>query len=204
MSKLKVFLCAVLAGLLIGIGGCVYLACENKVAGALLFTVGLFAICVNGLFLYTGKIGYVVNEKPAYLITLLLTWVGNFVGTGLIGYAVRASRLAETLVPKVEGVVATKLADNPFSIFILSIFCGLLMFIAVDGWKNVEHGAGKCMALFLGVSVFILAGFEHCIANMFYFSLANVWAGKTFLYLLIMTLGNSVGGVIIPLLRKVK
>ena len=56
----------------------------------------------------------------------------------------------------------------------------------------------------MGVMVFILCGFEHCVANMFYFSVANVWSGRTFLYLIVMTLGNSCGGVIIPLCRKLR
>ena len=49
--------------------------------------------------------------------------------------------------------------------------------------------------------VFILCGFEHCVANMYYFSIAGAWSMKTLGYVLVMTLGNSVGGVLIPLLR---
>ena len=52
-KQLCTFFLAVLAGGAIGIGGCVYLSLENKVAGALMFTVGLYAICVQGLNLYT-------------------------------------------------------------------------------------------------------------------------------------------------------
>ena len=56
----------------------------------------------------------------------------------------------------------------------------------------------------MGVIVFILCGFEHCVANMFYFSAANMWSGKALLYMLVMTLGNACGGVIIPLCRMAK
>ena len=96
----------------------------------------------------------------------------------------------------------TKLADSPLSIFILAAFCGLLMFIAADGYKTITNSAGKILAVFLPVVVFILSGFEHCVANMFYFTLAKAWSGKAFVWLMIMTLGNSVGGIIIPILRK--
>ena len=51
--------------------------------------------------------------------------------------------------------------------------------------------------------VFILCGFEHCVANMYYFSVAGMWSGKTLLYLLVMTLGNAVGGVVFPVIRRV-
>ena len=54
-----------------------------------------------------------------------------------------------------------------------------------------------CMyiSLYLGVVVFIICGFEHCVANMFYFTLAGVWSIETIKYLLVMTLGNAVGGI---------
>ena len=96
--------------------------------------------------------------------------------------------------------------DNPLSYtwFVLSVFCNILMFIAVDGYKNNPHELGKYLGIFLGVIVFILCGFEHCVANMFYFSVANVWGGKALLYMLVMSVGNACGGVIIPLVRKLK
>ena len=58
---------------------------------------------------------------------------------------------------------------------------------------------GKYIGIFLGVTVFILCGFEPCVANMFYSSAANVWGGWALLYMLVMTLDNACGGVIIPL-----
>ena len=98
------------------------------------------------------------------------------------------------------GICETKLADGPLSIFLLAIFCGILMYIAVDGFREKENP----LILFICVSVFILSGFEHCIANMFYFSIAGAWSLKTIVYLIIMTLGNSLGGVLIPSLKKWK
>lgn len=74
--------------------------------------------------------------------------------------------------------------------------------IAVDGFKNNPHELGKYLALFFGVMVFILCGFEHCVANMYYFSIAGMWNGKALLWLLVMTAGNAVGGVIFPLAQK--
>ena len=68
-----------------------------------------------------------------------------------------------------------KLEDSLSGILILAFFCGMLMYIAVDGYKS----KGNPVILFLGVSVFILAGFEHCIANMFYFTVAGVWSLKS-------------------------
>lgn len=195
----NVFGKAVLAGVCIALGGTVYLSVENKIIGSLLFTIGLYAIVLNGLFLYTGKIGYLVVEqnKKEYLKILLTTWIGNLVGTGIGALAVLQTRISG-IAENVDAICANKLVDSPVSIFILAVFCGMLMYIAVDGFKE----KGNPLILFMGVSVFILSGFEHCIANMFYFSLAGVWSVKAFLYLLIMTAGNSIGGILIPLIKK--
>ena len=196
----SMFLKAVAAGIAISIGGVVYLSLDNKIAGALLFTAGLYAIVLNGLFLYTGKIGYLVTEKEkkSYLVLLLLTWLGNLTGAILAAIAVSVTRIAG-IADTAAGLCETKLSDTPFSVFFLAVFCGILMYVAVDGFKE----KGNPLILFLGVSVFILSGFEHCVANMFYFSLAGAWSVKTLLYLLIMTLGNSVGGMLIPAIKKI-
>ena len=200
MKKMgNIFCKAVLAGIAIAIGGIIYLSVENKIIGALLFTVGLYAIVLNGLFLYTGKVGYLVVEKDKkeYLLILLTTWLGNLVGTAIGAFAFLNTRNA-LVAQNVDIICDAKLDDTPLSIFILAVFCGFLMYIAVDGFKE----KGNPIILFMGVSVFILCGFEHCIANMFSFSLAGAWSGKAFLYLLIMTIGNSVGGILIPFVKK--
>ncbi len=72
------------------------------------------------------------------------------------------------------------------------------MYFAVNGYKILKD-FGKYVVIYLGVVVFILCGFEHCVANMYYFTVADLWSLKTFGYLAIMVLGNSVGGCFIPL-----
>lgn len=196
---IKVFSLAVLAGAAISIGGCVYLSVENKVAGALLFTVGLYAVCVQGLNLYTGKIGYLVNSRPSYLGELAVIWLGNFLGTWLAAAGVRGTRIS-AIREKAAALCMPKLEDNLFSLFLLGCFCGFLMFVAVDGYKNTKNP----VILFMGVSAFILCGFEHCVADMFYFSVAGVWSLKAVWAILVISLGNSLGGMLIPLVQKIR
>ena len=200
-KNIKMFLLAIGAGLAISIGGTVYLSVDNKIIGSLLFAVGLYAIVLNGLFLYTGKVGYLVDQsdKIEYLGLLAITWLGNLAGTWIGAVAVLNTRI-QGIRENAVGICETKLADGPLSIFLLAIFCGILMYIAVNGFKEKENP----LILFICVSVFILSGFEHCIANMFYFSIAGAWSLKTIVYLIIMTLGNSLGGVLIPSLKKWK
>lgn len=194
MKSLKTFIGGVAAGVCIALGGAAFLSLESKAAGAVFFSVGLFAVCTFGLNLFTGKVCYLFENKPRYLIDLLLIWLGNLVGAAGSAELLRLTRLSAALGERAEKLCTAKLNDSPLSVFILAIFCNILIFIAVDGFKNNPHELGKYLAVIFGVAVFVICGFEHCVANMFYFSMAHAWSGKTIIYLLIMTLGNALGG----------
>ncbi len=184
------------AGILISIGGIAYLAIENKIAGAFIFSFGLLTVCIYSFNLYTGKVGYILVNKPKYIIELLLSLIGNFIGTFAVGTLMRFTRF-ENYIETSTNIVNVKLNDNLLSIFILSIMCGIIMYIAVNNYKKEKDVIGKYISIFMGVMAFILCGFEHCVANMFYFSIAGVFSLKVLVYLFVMVLGNTVGSVII-------
>lgn len=188
---------------MIAIGGTVFLSIENKVIGASLFSIGLFGVLIYNLNLYTGKIGYLItNFNLKYIKELIITLIGNLIGACGVGFILRYTRIYDKIYEKSLILANTKLNDNILSIFILSIFCGLLMYYAVNGFKK-QTDFGKYLVVYLGVAVFILCGFEHCIANMYYFSVADIWSLKTLGYTGIMVLGNSIGSFIIPLCNLV-
>lgn len=188
---------------MIAIGGTVFLSIENKVIGASLFSIGLFGVLIYNLNLYTGKIGYLItNFNLKYIKELIITLIGNFIGACSVGFILRYTRIYDKICEKSLILANAKLNDNILSIFILSIFCGLLMYYAVNGFKK-QTDFGKYLVVYLGVAVFILCGFEHCIANMYYFSVADIWSLKTLGYTGIMVLGNSIGSFIIPLCNLV-
>ena len=201
MKKIKIVLRGLLSGIMISIGGTIYLMLDRSPLGAFLFSIGLFMICVNGYYLYTGKIGYLVTNKLSYLLELLLILIGNFLGTFGCGYLLFFTRNGEVLRERARIICQIKLDDSMLSIFILSIFCGMLMYLAVDLFKRLTD-FGKYIAIFICVTVFILCGFEHCVANMYYFSAANMWDYKTILYVYIMILGNSAGSICLALAHK--
>lgn len=200
-NSLKILLRAILSGIMISVGGTIFLMLNRSELGAFLFGIGLFMVVVNGYNLYTGKIGYLIDNKINYLWELFLTLIGNLIGTISCGYLLLVTRFGDKLNETAKIVADAKLNDNLLSIFVLSMFCGMLMFLAVDLYKKLND-VGKYFAVFLCVTVFIICGFEHCVANMYYFSVANAWNFNTLLYLLIMILGNSVGGILIALGNK--
>lgn len=198
MKKLNDFLLGILGGGAISIGVTAFLSAQSKPVGALLFSVGLFMVCVMGLNLYTGKVCYLPGQPVSYLGFLSIVWVGNLIGAQLTAMAVRATRLAPPLIEKAEELAAAKSGDGLLSLFLLAVLCNVLIFMAVDGYRTNPHQLGKYLGILFGVSVFVLCGFEHCVADMYYFALAEAWSGETFLRLLVITAGNSVGGLLLP------
>ena len=198
---MKTLIKAAIAGIAISTGGIIYLTLENHIAGSFLFTIGLFTIYTFGFHLFTGKVCYIVEEKPSYLLTVLLVYIGNFAGTTGMGTIFRHTKLSK-LTAHAADIVSIKLSDTLFSTFIMAILCGVMMCIAVIGFQTIKDGVGKYFALVLPVMVFILSGYEHSIADMFYFTMAGAWSAKAFLYILVISAGNLTGGCLIPLAKK--
>ena len=209
MKGSRIFLNAILAGLFIGIAGTVCMAVPDPVMGAFLFGFGLLTIVSYGFKLYTGAIGYLAvqgKNTPRYLFELLLIWVGNLVGCFSVGFLVRQTRSFPGFAERVANVCAAKTGDCWTSWLILSFFCGILMYVAVETFKRKDEldAVVRVPVLFLCVAIFILSGFEHCIANMYYFSAADAWSWKALAAIGVMTLGNSLGGMLLPVAGHVK
>lgn len=194
---------SIISGILISIGGCVFLACANNGlawVGAFFFSAGLFTICEYGYNLYTGKVGYIGYRLTdvKYILFVAMIFALNLLTTFLIGILVGKhfpnirEQALKVFLPKLE---ASFLKD-----FISSIFCGILMFLAVDTWKR-----GKIIGVFLYVPVFILCGFDHCVANSFYNGCAladHTFTSRTIIMMAIFSAGNGVGGMLFPLLTR--
>ncbi len=189
MDKKQMFIKSIYAGLMIGLGGIVYLSVENKVIGSLLFSFGLLTIVTQGFCLYTGKIGFVKECKELFHMPIII--IGNFIGTFIVAFFMKATH------PNIDSLqlVHKKLSNNMLHIFILSMFCGALMYLAIDNYNKSKN----IIFIIAPVMIFILSGFEHSIANMFYFNFAGIYSFKAFSYLLVMLIGNGVGAKLFSL-----
>ena len=204
MNLRKTLTSATLAGIFISLGASASLAAPDKIIGAFLFTLGLTAILVFKVDLFTGKCGYLVTQenKKEYLKYLAVVWSGNLLGCACIAAVVGQTLLANTFLSNYQDKLLTLIEHKGIGTVITSILCGMLMYIAVDGYKRCEKDRqlAGCVCYILSVMVFILCGFEHCIADMFYFILARSFHWITLVFLICVTLGNLIGGNIIHLL----
>ena len=202
MKILKDFVSAFLAGVMISLGGAVYLACENKIVGAIMFSVGLTVILIFSFLLFTGKTAYVFQNKPSYLLTLCLIWIGNIAGCMATGALIFLSKpaLSETAVE----LCTKKLTQSPIQTIILGALCGILVYIAVDFFRSDDDKKHyvKYLLVFTCVPVFILCGFEHSVADMFYFAASKMlYSGSGIVYILWVSLGNLIGAIVFHNLR---
>ena len=185
---LKKVCSGIMAGLLISIGGAVFLSCADKTVGAVGFTIGLLGVCFYGANLYTGRIGYLFDKHDKDGITdLVFGLLGNLIGTTLCGLLLHGMK-GEAAVTLCEA----KLAQNAAETVIRSAFCGMLVYIAVNLFRDKKTPLG----ILIGIPVFILSGFEHSIADAFYFAAAGIYSGKAVLFILLVILGNSIGALI--------
>lgn len=204
MKKLADFLYAIMAGAFIAMGGVAFLSLNNKIVGAFMFSLGLFAVCTLKYNLFTGKVGYLFcNDVKTYLPWCLMVWVGNLVGSIIVAELVRLTRVAPGLIEKSTKLVQVKADDTLISLFVLGIFCNIMVVHAVDQYLNNPHEIGKYLGIIMSIMVFILVGFEHSIADMFYIQMARMWNSQTIIALIVITLGNVVGGILIPTMRNI-
>ncbi len=189
MGKIQMFVKSIYAGFMIGIGGIVYLSLENKIIGALMFSFGLLTIVTQEFCLYTGKIGFV--KTISELGDMAIIVVGNYIGSFAAAILAKGAHM---------GISSTELAEKKLgndlgNVFLLSVFCGVMMYLAIDNFKK----SGNIVFIIAPVMIFILSGFEHSVANMFYFHLAGAYGGKAFCYLLVMVVGNGIGAKVFGL-----
>lgn len=196
---------SILAGICIGIGATTYLSCSNKYIGSFLFGIGLFLICTYNLNLFTGKIGYAIQQRKQFSSFYYVEmWLGNLIGCAMIAFPLRV------VEPRLENdakiMVNIKLSQTLPQVVVFGVMCGIMMFIAVTTYKISENPQGKILGIFLSVAIFILCGFEHSIADICYmlyaidFNITEV--AKAVAYIITVSLSNAAGSILLWWLMK--
>lgn len=181
------FLKSILAGVCISIGCICYLSVENRIIGAFLFSVGLISILNYKLVLFTGRIGLSKSIKD--IIINLFYFIGNAIGSVITYLLASHAILKYDVGSKLQNIVADKITTDSIDLFILGIFCGILMYFATKTYKNN-------VLPMLCVAAFILIGAEHSVADSFYM-LAVGDITRYFKVIIPVILGNSIGAIVV-------
>jgi len=172
-------------------------------------TIVVFA----GSELFTGTAMYMplaVLTRRAGVVDMILVWVAAWVGN-LIGAVVLAGlfHLAGGGVLLGDGsqeffaVVSAKMSASSLALFARGILCNWLVCLAIWMAGRTDNAAAKIMLIFWPITIFVAAGYEHSVANMFTFSMAllgdhpaNITLAGAVHNLIWVTLGNLIGGAI--------
>lgn len=175
------------AAFLISLGDYVLLKIGNPL-GPILFAFGLLGVCYMGLNLFTGKCGFLIEDKIK-IRDLVIILLGNLLFGYFIGY------LYSFVDNEVVTNALTKVCswDISFSFFMKSLLCGVIMYIAVFMYRKKTP-----LGIIFGIPLFIFSGFQHSIANAITMGIARDFHFSIFLCIL----GNFVGSLVMWFLSK--
>lgn len=188
---------SILAGVFISIGATAFLITNNP----FIFTIGIFLVFNFNALLITGYVPSSIYKGKFNALDTLQIALGNLVGSYLFGILIDNTRLINAIKPIADKLIKTKTNDSLLSIFILAVLCVALIGYGVIGANKVDNYLGKMFALMFPTFIFVVCGFEHMVANMFYITLSNKFI-ISIPFLLVSILGNIVGGIIIGFTQK--
>lgn len=231
---LKLFLLAILAGFLIAMGGVTTNTASHaianvsaaKIVNGLLFPFGLIMVILTGAELFTGNCLITISllegraTAAGMLRNLAVVYAGNFVGSLLLAMACVYSGQLELsgggLAVATIKTAAAKCALPFGRALVLGILCNVLVCAAVMCSLCAKDVVGRAVGAFVPICFFVVCGFEHCVANMYYIPaglLANgvpryaelaaaagvdasglTWGAFLLNNLVPVTLGNILGG----------
>lgn len=171
---------AVAASFLIGLGDFVLLKIGEPL-GPFLFSFGLLGVCVLGLNLFTGKCGFIFEDKIKVLDIVLILIINL-----IFGYAIGV--LFNVMDGSIVGAAEAKVANWGISwgFFLKSVMCGAIMYLAVELYRR-----GTKLGILIGVPLFIFSGFQHSIANVITMGVAISFSWS----ILLCALGNFIGSI---------
>ena len=201
-------LMAFCSGLTIGIGGTASLLASHifgnagKLIGATLFSLGILAIVMFEMKLFTGLISDIPEMGVKNFWKLPVCFIGNMLGVIFTAILVKFSPLADVVVPKGAEVISVKIFAEmwPIKAFCSAILCGFLITLSIGAVKYAPRkGLSTTVGVMFPIIVFAFCGFDHSVANTLYvYFLGFSWQAVG--YLMMCILGNIVGGVILPIL----
>ena len=189
-ESFETFKKAMFSGILLSIGCMAYLKVGGLI-GATLFAFGLMTIVLWKVPLFTGSVGfsrYPISKWRDFYWEMLIIILGNLTGSLLSAYL--ASTLTSIPQEHLMRLEDSKLDLNGIETLVRAIFCGLIMSTVVFHAKN-----GKFLPLLYGIPIFIICGFLHSIAEMFYGGLMYFHNGivMPFGFFVTVIIGNTLG-----------
>ena len=181
-----------------------------KLLGAASFATALILIVLLGGELFTGTnfvMGVSLYENKVNILGAIRIWIfayiGNFIGIFLLALIIVGSGASRDLFAAYLAVIVPgKLAGTWYALLLKGVMCNFLVCMGVYAGLKLKSESGKCIAILVVITTFVLAGFEHSVANMATFSLYALLVpdpdfGGIVWNMIWVTLGNLIGGAVL-------
>ena len=214
MPVLKRFLLSFMAGAYISLGGQGFLMLfDNTFLRAAVFPVGLMLIILVGGELFTGNCLMIfgcLNKKikvSQFASSIIQVFFGNLVGSLFVVFVVYFGGMykdGSVLSMSIAAVANAKVSLSFVEILLRGILCNILVALGVWFAFTAKDTAGRLLGCWFPVMLFVLCGYEHCVANMFFLPLGmlvdpSISIGSVAMNIIPATIGNLIGGgILIP------
>ena len=176
----------------------------GKIISSILFSIGLFIVCRFKLLLYTGKVGDIFEYRPLILrfIRLGLMMCANVVSAYCSGLAIyylndhyKNNKFINYYIITSQSIAENKISSscNYLKMICQGLFCGSCVYMSVKSYKSFSGNFQGIILLIWFVFIFVYGGFQHCIANSFYFGQVNKLNKDTILNVVVCVLSNCFG-----------
>lgn len=198
----------ILSGMFIALGGFISaMAMTNvsdlglaKVLAGLAFSAGLIMSILANAALYTGSVMKLYTYNGNLFKFLSKIWFWNLIGALAVICVLMTTQ--GPVINTIQTIATTKCNLTLIDMFNRAIYCNILVCLAVAFSKKAKSAVDLIVTVTIPVSVFVICGFEHSVANMFYLPFAKLaGAGITWVQIVtnltIVTIGNFIGGILV-------
>lgn len=217
LSVTRLIILGIMAGIYIGFGAfgdiVIMQTLSNidvglmKFLGSSVFPVGLMLVVFSGAELFTGNnlMTMALMDRKISMKGLLKNWslvyLGNFIGSLILAYLIYKSQLINKDILNIIFSIGNSKTSISFQVaFIRGVLCNILVCLAVWTAAAAQDIISRIFTIWFPIMLFVLSGYEHSVANMFFLPLAKysglniTWSNIWFSNLIPVTLGNIVGG----------
>ena len=204
---LKTLLNSFIAGLILGLCGAGFVLSGGEVFGSLFIGLGFIICLLYGYDVFVLKVPYVLENKGLNALETVISVVGNVIGTLIIALILRYTGLHELYKTAAGTIISQAHNFNYLEILVYSIFAGIIVYFGVNTYKKAEQPIARFLVLLLcGVLAYYVGNSIFSYNTFFYIcsSQEGVRFAEVFGKLTATLCGNVLGGLIIPLLIKLR
>lgn len=198
---LKVLLNSFIAGIIFGLC-CIAMSFDSFIFGGIVLSVGFILCMLYAYDSYLIRVPYVLENNALYIIDTLVSLVGNIFGTIVVALLLNLTGFHDSNT-YVTAIKALAINFNHFEVLLYAFISGVFIYFGVNTYKKAEQPIARFLVIIACISA--SAAFGMCQINIISFLFCtNGFSADLFGKFFTVLLGNTLGLLLIPALRKLR